>query len=211
MTEIRAVISDFGGVLTSPLLHSFAAFQLSTGIPLDALGRAMAAVGARDGVNPLFRLERGEMTERDFLRSLGDAISEDLGRPVQMHGFADAYWAHLSLNEPMIELMGRLRDDGYRMALLTNNVREWEPRGRAMFAVDEIFELVIDSAFVGTRKPEPAIYDLTLERLGEPAEACVFVDDIEVNVDAARSLGMTGIWFRDTGQAIAEIEAAVGG
>jgi len=80
-----------------------------------------------------------------------------------------------------------------------------------MFAVDEIFELVVDSAFVGTRKPEPAIYDLTLERLGEPAEACVFVDDIEVNVDAARSLGMTGIWFRDTGQAIAEIEAAVRG
>ncbi|HLM49265.1 MAG TPA: HAD family phosphatase, partial [Solirubrobacteraceae bacterium] len=88
MTEIRAVISDFGGVLTSPLLHSFAAFQDSSGIPLEALGRAMAAVGARDGMNPLFRLERGEMTEREFLQSLGDAISEDLGRPVQMHGFA---------------------------------------------------------------------------------------------------------------------------
>jgi putative hydrolase of the HAD superfamily len=65
----------------------------------------------------------------------------------------------------------------------------------------------VDSAFVGTRKPEPEIYALTLERLGLPAAACVFVDDLEPNVEAARDAGMEGIVFRDTAQAIAELEA----
>ena len=83
--------------------------------------------------------------------------------------------------------------------MLTNNVREWEPLWRAMLPVDEIFELVVDSAFVGLRKPDPAIYELTLRRLREhDAEAlgdlefseCVFIDDTEVNCDAARDLGI---------------------
>jgi len=96
------------------------------------------------------------------------------------------------------------------MALLTNNVREWEPLWRAMVPIDEIFELVVDSAFVGMRKPEPAIYDLTLERLGGGRpETCLFVDDIDVNCDAARALGMTAVHFRDNEQAIPEIQKAL--
>ena len=66
---------------------------------------------------------------------------------------------------------------------------------------------MVDSAFVGTRKPEPEIYALTLARLGLPAEACAFVNDLEVNVEAARAAGMQGVVFRDTGQTIAELEA----
>jgi putative hydrolase of the HAD superfamily len=79
-----------------------------------------------------------------------------------------------------------------------------------MLPIDEVFELVVDSAFVGTRKPESRIYAITLERLGVPAEACVFVDDLEVNVEGARKAGMHGVVFRDTAQAIAEIDAALG-
>ena len=70
--------------------------------------------------------------------------------------------------------------------MLTNNVREWEPLWRSMLPVDEIFETVVDSAFVGCRKPESQIYELTLERIGMPAEACLFVDDVEVNCEGAR-------------------------
>ena len=96
----------------------------------------------------------------------------------------------------MIAYMRELRARGYRLAICTNNVREWEPLWRAKLPVDEIFEVVVDSAFVGTRKPEPAIYELTLERLGVAAEAALFVDDIEVNCDAARELGHEAVWFR---------------
>jgi HAD superfamily hydrolase (TIGR01509 family) len=113
--------------------------------------------------------------------------------------------------QPMLELLAELRDGGYRLALLTNNVREWEARWRAMLPVDELFEVVVDSAFVGVRKPDPAIYRLTCERLGVAPERCVFVDDVEVNCTAAAELGMAAVRFRDNAQAIAEIRAALGG
>ena len=91
-----------------------------------------------------------------------------------------------------------------RTALLTNNVREWEPLWRAKLPeIDEIFEVVVDSAFVGMRKPDPRIYELTLERLGCAAADCVFVDDLEVNCEAARELGMAAVRFEDTHGAIA--------
>ncbi len=211
MSGITAVISDFGGVLTSPLLDSFLAFQDSSGISLEELGQAIAAIAQRDGANPLFELEKGAITETAFLSSLGDELTGLLGRPVQLHGFGERYFEHLHPNEELIEYMRGLRGRGYKLAICTNNVREWERRWRAKLPVDEIFEVVVDSAFVGTRKPEPLIYHLTLEQLGVTAPEAVFIDDIELNCDAARELGLHPVWYRSNEQAIAEIEEALAG
>jgi putative hydrolase of the HAD superfamily len=208
---IRAVISDFGGVLTTPLLGSFLAFQDETGIPTEALGRAMQRIAERDGQHPLFELERGRIAEADFLVTLRGELAVELGHEPELHRFSEIYFQALDPNEPMIELMRGLRGRGYRMALLTNNVREWEPLWRRMLPVDEIFEVIVDSAFVGLRKPEPEIFELTVERIGGGIGAadCLFVDDVEDNAVAARELGMTVVHFRSNEQAIAEIEAAL--
>ena len=204
---ITAVISDFGGVLTTPLMLSFAAFQDRSGIPAEALGRAMQAIAEREGAHPLYELEKGKVTERLFLDQIGAALEPELGHVPEMHDFGEIYFEALDPNEPMIELMREARRSGRRMALLTNNVREWEPRWRGMLPVDEIFEIVVDSAFVGMRKPEPPIYELTLERLGDGVapDDCLFVDDVLVNVEAARDLGMRAVHFRDNEQAISEM------
>ena len=212
MSRIEAVVSDFGGVLTSPLFNAFAHVQEERGIPLEALGHAMLRASEERGENPLFPLERGEMTEHEFLTILGSALTAVMGRDVPLDGFAERYFAGLHPNEPMIEHLRELKERrGLRLALLTNNVREWEPRWRAMIPeIDELFELIVDSAFVGMRKPEPGIYGLTLERLGLPAQACVFLDDVDVNVAAARELGMAAVQFIDTDQAIGDLDAALG-
>ena len=208
---IGTVISDFGGVLTTPLLNSFLAFQDETGISAEALGVAMQRIAERDGEHPLFELERGHLAEADFLDKLRVELAVELGHAPELHRFSEIYFEALHPNEPMIELMRDLRGRGYRMALLTNNVREWEPLWRSMMPVDEIFELVVDSAFVGMRKPEREIYELTLEHLGDGvgAEECLFVDDVEHNIEAARELGMTAVHFRSNEQAIPEIEASL--
>lgn len=206
MSRVEAVVSDFGGVLTSPLLGSFVSFEESSGISLEQLGRAMAAVAARDGTNPLFELETGRMTEQAFIEALEQELSRAAGHAISLDGFGERYFEHLHPNEAMIAYMRDLRARGYRMAVCTNNVREWAPRWRAKFPVDEIFEDVVDSSFVGVRKPEPRIYELTLERLGVPAAHTVFVDDVEVNCDAAKAVGMGAVWFQSTDQAIADIE-----
>jgi putative hydrolase of the HAD superfamily len=210
MAEIEAIVSDFGGVLTTPLIESFAAFQDQTGIETAQLGQAMAAAAERDGDNPLFRLERGEMTEVAFLESLSEGLEPLLGHRPELHRFREIYFEALEPNGPMIELMRELKESGYRMAMLTNNVREWEPLWRSMLPVDEIFEAVVDSGFVGVRKPEGRIYEITLERISLPAEACLFVDDVEVNCSGARRAGMSAVHFRDNEQAIAEIRALLG-
>jgi putative hydrolase of the HAD superfamily len=210
MAEIEAVVSDFGGVLTTPLLGSFMAFQDTTGISTEDLGKAMAAIAEEDGENPLYRLERGDVTEAAFLERLAEGLEPLLGHRPELHRFKEIYFEALDSNEPMIELMRELKGEGYRMAMLTNNVREWEPLWRSMLPVDEIFETVVDSGFVGVRKPEPRIYEITIERIGLPGEACLFVDDLAHNCDGAREAGMTAVNFRDNEQAIAEIRAALG-
>jgi epoxide hydrolase-like predicted phosphatase len=206
---ITAVICDFGGVLTTPLVGSFLAFQEHSGVSLEQLGNAMAKMARdSDGEFPLFRLEKGEISEAEFLRSLEDALGGD----VKLEGFGERYFEHLHPNEEMIELMRDLRQRGLRMALLTNNVREWEPLWRSKLPdIDQIFEVVVDSAFVGMRKPEPEIYELTVERLGDGVSAadCLFVDDIEANCEMATELGMTAVHYRDSAQAKSDIEAVL--
>jgi putative hydrolase of the HAD superfamily len=216
---IRCIICDFGGVLTTPLVGSFMAFQDQTGIPTKALGSAMARIYERDGTHPLYELEKGHLTEHDFLEQLRGELSVELGHEPELHDFKEIYFKALNPNDEMIAEMRAARDAGFRMALLTNNVREWEPLWRSMLPVDEIFELVVDSAFVGMRKPEPEIYHLTLERIREhdPAELgdlefseCLFIDDFEVNCAAARELGISAVRFGSNEQALGEIREALG-
>ena len=205
---IRALISDFGGVLTSPPSRGFLAYQEEAGISVTELGSAMARATAAYGEHPLFVLERGEITEAEFARRLEEQLDGrfDLGR------LRELYFERLEPNEPMIRYVGELRERGLRTALLTNNVREWEPLWRAKLPeLDQIFELVVDSAFVGMRKPQPEIYELTLERLGDGlrGEHCMFLDDLDVNCETARELGMTAVHFDTAEQAIRELESAL--
>ena len=202
---VRAVISDFGGVLTTPLVQSFLAYQERSGLSLEDLGRAMAGAAKADGGrHPLYELEKGHLTEAEFLKRL----EAQLGGP-HLRGMRETYFEHLHPNREMIDWVRAARERGMRTALLTNNVREWEPLWRAKLPeIDELFEVVVDSAFVGMRKPEPEIYELTLERLGDglrPAD-CLFIDDVEVNCDAARALGMRAVHFASNEQAIPELD-----
>jgi len=204
--RIEAVVSDFGGVLTTPLVEAFMAFQDRTGITAEDLGKGMqVAAEANGGTNPLFEMERGEISEAAFLEQLTAALEPLLGHTPEMHTFREIYFEALDPNPPMIELMRELKGAGYRMAMLTNNVREWEPLWRPMLPVDEIFETVVDSGFVGCRKPESRIYEIVLDRISLPAEACLFVDDVKVNCEGAEKAGMRAVHFQDNEQAMSEI------
>jgi putative hydrolase of the HAD superfamily len=204
---IRAVVSDFGGVLTAPLMDGFAHIQDELGIPPEAFGAAFARAVETDGRNPLHAVEVGAITQAEFLATVERELAVILGREVTLHGFGERYMAAVEPNDELFAYYRRLHDRGVRLALLTNNVREWEPLWRSKLPIDEIFETVVDSGFVGLRKPDPAIYALVLERLGLAAGECVFVDDLEVNVEAARALGFAVVRHRETAATIAALEA----
>jgi putative hydrolase of the HAD superfamily len=204
---IQAIVSDFIGVLTTPISGVFTQFQEEAGIPPETLRVALDRATERSGLNPLFELECGRMSEHDFLGVLEHEMEGSLGRRVSMRAFTDHYWAGLTHNDGLVSFLRDARDAGYRLALLTNNVQEWEPRWRPKWPIDELFETVVDSGFVGMRKPDPEIFALTLARLDLPAGACVFIDDLEHNVVAARECGLHAVHFRDTEQAIDEVRA----
>jgi epoxide hydrolase-like predicted phosphatase len=201
------LICDFGGVLTTPLQEGFLAYQEESGVSLEELGKAMGRAAEEHGDHPLFVLERGEITEAEFRARIEPHLEDgfDLAR------LRALYFERLEPNAQMIEFVRELRGRGVRAALLTNNVREWEPLWRSKLPeLDELFEVVVDSAFVGLRKPDPAIFELTLERLGGVApERCVFVDDLDVNCEAARRLGMAAVRFETAEQAIPRVESAL--
>lgn len=207
MSRIEMVISDFGGVLTTPLLDAFVSLQDRVGIPPESFGLAMKAISERGDENPLFELERGRITEQEFQRRLADALEPILGHRPDIESFGQLLFEALEPNPGMLDLIREVRRDGFRTALLTNNVKEWEAAWRSMLPVDELFETVVDSAFVGCRKPDPRIYQLTLERVELEPEQCIFIDDMEVNIKAANELGLRGVHFRETAQARSEVHA----
>lgn len=204
---ITTIVADFGGVLSTPLAPAFVRVQQHLGLPAEALGAAMGQLEASRGVHPLHELETGVLSEPAFLAVLEDALATELGRRVPIHEFSELYWSALAPNSALIGHLRGLRRTGYRMGLLTNNVREWEPRWRAMVPVDELFDDVVDSAWVGLRKPDPAIYALTAERLGASGGELVLIDDFANNCEAARAQGWAAIRFETTEQAIADLDA----
>jgi putative hydrolase of the HAD superfamily len=117
----------------------------------------------------------------------------------------------MTVHQQVVDRIRTLRDEGYRVGLITNNVREGSATWRALIPVDELFEVVVDSSEVGMRKPNPAIYHHALALLGgvEPS-AAVFLDDSPGNVEGARLAGLAGILVDDPDVALLELDALLG-
>lgn len=197
---ISAVLFDLTGVLTtSPWPHLTAA----------AGGNVELLVGAYhdDGDHPWHRLERGEIGFAEWYRDVS-ALAAEAGVELDLAPMA-ALQTEMVVFPHVVERVLELRRAGYKTALLTNNVREGSKMWRSLLAVDDLFDVVIDSSEVGVRKPNRAIFELTLAKLGinDPATA-VFLDDLESNIAAARAVGMHGIVVGDPPDAaLAELDA----
>src|SRR5438034_3931291 len=102
---------------------------------MERLGVAMQRLAEREGSHPLFELEKGRLTEADFLERIAAELEPELGHRPEMYRFRDIYFDALEPNPPMIEVMRELKGRRLRTALLTNNVREWEPLWRSMIPI----------------------------------------------------------------------------
>jgi putative hydrolase of the HAD superfamily len=204
-SAVEAVLVDYAGVLTNPLKELYAAFSRSCGLSLDEIALVMTSAAVHYGQPPLEALERAAISEREFLELIGDAARRECAREVDLSDFRHQWFAGVVPNTDFIDYLRRLRGRGYRLALVTNNVREWRDVWAPLAPLDD-FDLVVDSSDEGSRKPEPAIYERTLARLGLDGPACLFVDDVLDHCATARKLGMRTVWFQSTRQAIFEIE-----
>ncbi|MEU7861540.1 HAD family phosphatase [Nonomuraea sp. NPDC049141] len=204
---ITGVLIDWGGVLTTSLSVSIGKWIEADRID-DAHYRSVMrelidqAYGG-DQESVVHALERGELDGAAFERDLAARLRTVDGVSPEAEGLLERMFAGFERVDAMYDMLHDVKRNGFKTCLLSNSWSNVYPRD----GWDELFDAIVISGEVGMRKPEPRIFEHALGRVGLPGEACVFIDDIEANIVAARGLGMAGIHHRDADSTITELES----
>jgi putative hydrolase of the HAD superfamily len=208
---VRGLITDWGGVLTTPLKETITAWIEADDIDSDVYLQVMRewvgqAYAGDDVVNPVHGLEDGSLSPAEFERLLAERLRTRTGTPVPADGLLTRMFHAFEPVEPMYDALRKAKAAGVRTCLLSNSWGNTYPR--ELFA--ELFDAVVISAEVRLRKPDPAIFHHALELIGLSPEECAFIDDIEHNVRAAEELGITGVHYVDATSTVARLEGLLG-
>ena len=205
----RAVVFDLGGVILGSPIHAIHRYEQHTGLEKDAINRVVAAT-APDGA--WSKLERGELAIEEFYPAFEDDCRK-AGYEISARVMFE-WMAEESQPRPaMLTAIGAIRARGLRVGALTNNWAHDEAKtgpNDGTRALNDLFDVFIESSVEGFRKPDPQIYRLACKRLAvEPSEA-VFLDDIGANLKPARELGLTTIKVDDPATALASLTEILG-
>jgi epoxide hydrolase-like predicted phosphatase len=204
---VEAVLFDYSGVLTSSAFTHMGDLGADRGIPPEEMLELLLGPYHEDTDHPWHRCERGELGVLEWVTEIM-RLAEERGWEIDLTRLKDLL-DQLDVNERVVDKVRDLRARGYRLAVVTNTIKEASDRWRTIVPIDELFDVVIDSSEVGMRKPDPRIYALALDRLGGiPPERAVFLDDAPGNVDGARRAGLQAMLVGpDPDDALAELEA----
>ena len=216
MGAIEAVIFDYGGVLSTTPFAGIAEFERKMGYPEKSLsqllfGKGASPQGPTEAIpdHDWHRLETGRLTLDEFHQRLVARSEAALGKPLDLGVYAQFLRdLGVGIHWMVVHRVRELRAEGYRTAILTNNIKEWGRYWKESIPL-ELFDVVVDSCDVGLRKPDPDIFRLTCERLGVAPEAAVFLDDTRRHVESARSFGLQAILVRDPWAALAELDSVL--
>jgi epoxide hydrolase-like predicted phosphatase len=208
-TKIEAVVFDFGGVLITSISNQVGAIAASHDVETALMLEVLLGPRASGPDHPWHRAERGEIAVAEIQ---GLLVPWGQARGITLHG--DEMERLLApggytVVDDMIELVARLRADGYQTGLLTNTFAEFQPTMQRDIDFDQ-FDAVVESFAVGSRKPERAIYETTREWLDVDHEAILYLDDFDQNLTEPAALGWTTIQVSDHGQAISELDRVLG-
>jgi putative hydrolase of the HAD superfamily len=204
----EAVIWDFGGVLTSSPFEAFARFERERGLPVDIIRRTNAANHLE---NAWAKFERAEVDIETFDKLFA---AESLALGAEVRGKDVLPMLAGDLRPEMVEALKRIKSK-FKTGCITNNLPAnaiGSASGRTLYLAEVmvLFDYVIESAKIGLRKPDPKIYRMMVEALAVDPKACIYLDDLGVNLKPARDMGMTTIKVVNVKQALDELEAATG-
>lgn len=204
----RALLLDFGGVLTPSVGRQMRNFEIDHDLPKGTMFVALAeAYGSGGDDSDIALLERGELAIEAFEQRLAATFAR-AGHDIPAEGLVGRLFVQMRPHGRIWDATRRLRQGGVATAVLSNS---WGVDSYPTELMAAHFDDVVISAEVGLRKPDPAIFHLAAERLAVPVDACVFVDDLDVNVEVARSLGMVGIHHDgEEDRVLADLSAAFG-
>ncbi len=205
--QLRALVVDWGGVLTEPIDVAMRAWAEVDGVDFDTYVTVMRTwLGDHHSdlarTNPVAALERGDIEVPHFESELASRLSEATARRVEPHGLLQRMFDQFVHAPAMAGLVLRARRAGLLTGLLSNSWGNEYPRE----GWDEMFDAIVISGEVGMRKPEPEIFAHILALLGITAGETVFVDDLRANVEAAEALGMVAVHHTSYDTTEAELE-----
>jgi putative hydrolase of the HAD superfamily len=201
---IRAVLFDFGGVISSSPFEAFAHLESERGLPANFIRTVNAT---NPDTNAWARLERGEVDLETF-GSLWSDEARALGHELDGRSVLERLAGEI--RPQMVDAIRSCRTK-FKTACLTNNFTRAEATlSEEVAAVYALFDAILESRVLGVRKPDPMFYELACETLEiEPGE-CVFLDDLGVNLKPARPLGMHTIKVADPEVALADLGELLG-
>lgn len=209
---IKAVLWDFGGVITTSPFEAFNRFEAQHDLPKDFI-RSINATNPQ--TNAWAQLESSQISVDEFDEAFAREASE---KGYEVRGQQVLELLSGDLRPEMVRALHIIKPR-YKMGCITNNVKNsGEGPGMARDAerasqisdVMDLFDHVVESSKVGIRKPDPGIYEIACEILEiEPQEA-VFLDDLGINLKPAKALGMKTIKVVDAGKALAELGSHLG-
>jgi putative hydrolase of the HAD superfamily len=191
----RGVITDWGGVMTSPIRDTVQVWLDSEDIDRDIYAAVMqpwvqaAYDPAADG-NPIHALERGELSSGEFERLLAAQLARRDGGEVLAEGLLSRMFAASMPCDPMYAAITALHAAGLRTCLLSNS---WGSDGYPREVFGGMYQAVVISAEIGMRKPEERIFRHATDLIGLAPGECVFIDDMEANVQVAEAMGMHAV------------------
>ena len=206
---IEAVIWDFGGVFTTSPFEAFARYETERSIPVGTIRKINST---NHETNAWAQFEQSKV-DIDGFDALFAAEAKTLGHHIPGKDVLPLLAG--DFRPDVIEALRRVKTK-FKTGCITNNMPHnaagGTAAGRSLYAreIMELFDVVIESAKLGIRKPDPRIYQIMCEKLGVTPDQCVFLDDLGGNLKPAKAMGMTTIKVETGPQAIAELEAATG-
>ncbi|MBC7233287.1 MAG: HAD family phosphatase [Chloroflexi bacterium] len=185
---LAGIIFDFGGVFTKTRRRDQILHRCEDNLGL-ARGTLLELLFAGEH---WLAVSTGKISAEQYWQAIGKALNGTV--PAELEPFRYNPFAYEELNQKMVAL-GRRLHQRYTIALLSNATPYLEVL-LARYGLGDVFDVVVNSARVGMRKPDAGIYQLTLDKMGMSAEQCLFVDDKERNTAVAEALGMKALVFR---------------
>lgn len=206
MPNTLAIWTDFGGVLTPPVAETFRVFTARYGVPEHALKEAMATVGRSYGTDAMGPLDIPLVDEATWAAQVTEELASSYGVICDLSDFGERWFDGRPPNRAWVSYLRGLRERGVFVGMLSNMPPAWESQWRRMVPAD-LFDAVVVSHAVGSRKPEREIFDVAAKRAARSPADCVLIDDMHVNCTGAQAAGWKSVLFNDTETVAKEIDA----